>query len=461
MMYDEWEGTSWAGTEVQARAIDSFTDHPGLTEQLMRIQGLTPRPWRPASLSEALGVPAIFGAVTLISKTIGSMAMRALRNEVELAPDDRPRVIVRPDPFRIPAEFYAGTGYNMASRGEAIWWTAKRDGDGNALSILNLPVEEITYTDNIRNPLRPTIEWRGVQLRNEDVRQIVFHRSSPFALRGLGPLQMCGAAISVAVESQEWAANFFADGSHAPLVIRSADDLADDPNDPDGLTEAERLAVSWAEKGNNRPRVVDPRIADIQQLAEPSQGAQMLDARQHEVGDVARMFSIPGALLEYAMGGSNLTYQTLATIYEDFLRRCLRPNYLAPIEQTMSDLIPRSTVAKFDTDALVLADIKTRADVYNILVPLGVMTLEQAQAKEGFAPGDTDNAPVPFSPPQAFPDRLPIQPVLLARSAQEVRCSGTVVRRGNLSPCNRFLGELAGDYKIVCPKCGTVNASAA
>jgi len=437
--------------KIEARAIDSFVDSPGLTEQLLAVQGLLPRPWRAASLSEALGVPAILGAVTLISNTVGSLTMRALRNEVELPPDDRPKVIVRPDPFRAPYLFYRGTAYNMATRGEAWWWIARRDGDGNALSVLNLNPAEITVTENPRNLLRPEIRWRNVVMPNEDMRQIPY-LLEPGSLRGVGPLQIAQAAISIAVESQEWAANFYADGGIPPLVAFSNEDFSDDPNDPDGLTEAERFAGEWNSKGNNRIRVV-PRSAlepdGLKQFDYNPNGAQMLEARNWQVGDVARMFSMPGTLIEYAIQGSSLTYQTLPSQYDDFLRRCLRPNFLTPIEQTMSDLLPRSTVSRFDTDALTLQDPKTRYETYQIGITAGILTAEDAQAKEGIVPGDNDNAPVPFSPPKAIPEVLPIQQ---ARSG-EVRCDGKRMLKGLIKPCNAKLAEEA-PFIGRCWRCG-------
>jgi HK97 family phage portal protein len=430
----------------QARAIDSFTDYPGLTEQLLRIQGLSPRPWKAAGLRDALGVPAIAGATTLIAKTIGSMTMRALKNEVEIPPEDRPRLIIRPDPFRTANLFYFQTGWNIATRGEAWWWVAKRDADGNAISIINVDPAQVMVAENTQNLLRPTITWRNVEMRNEDMVHIPYILDAS-SLRGIGPLQLCQAAISVTVEAQEWAANFYADGgvTMAP-VIHSAEILGDDPSDPDAETEAERFADAWSAKGNNRPRVVDPRVESIDFPTFNSSGAQMLDARMYQNGEAARMFNIPGTLLEYAMSGSSLTYQNLSTVYEDFLRRCLRPNYLAPIEAAMSDLIPRALVARFDTDNLTLADTKTRYEAYQIGITTGILTVEQAQAFEGIQPGDTDNAPVPFSPPQAIPDALPIQ----GRSA-EIRCL----------KCNRLLAEVASaPYRFTCPKCKTVNEMA-
>jgi HK97 family phage portal protein len=432
---------------LEQRAIDSFVDHPGLTEQLLAVQGLTPRPWRVAGLREALGVPAIFGAVTLISNIVGSLTMRALRNEIELPPAERPRVIVRPDPFRIPREFYRQTAYNMATRGEAWWWIGARDTDGNALSVLNIPPSEVTVEENPKDLRYPIIKWRGKTMQNEDVRQIVYQQE-PGILRGVGPLQLCQAAISVAVEAQEWAANYYAEGGLPSVVIHSKVQLT--------AEDAAALKAQWVQSGNNTPKVVDDQIGDIDDHQQNTEAAQMLTAREYQNGDVARMFGIPGTLLDYAVSGSSIVYQNVGQEFDNFLRRCLAPNYLIPIEQTMSDLLPRSTVARFDVDRLVMADIKTRYDVYSVGIPIGVITSEEARQFEGRQPGDTDNAAVPFSPPQAVPNALPIQ--TRSEKYPELRCGGT----WNGAVCGRLLNEEAPPGTVArCPRCKARNVSTA
>jgi HK97 family phage portal protein len=399
---------------------------------------LTDRPWRAAGLREALGVPAIFGAVTLISNVVGSLTMRALRNEIEIPPDDRPRVIVRPDPFTIPREFYRQTAYNMATRGEAWWWIAARDIDGNAISVLNVNPAEVTVTRDERDLRYPIIEWAGRRMPNADMRQLVYQRDSG-GLRGYGPLQICGAAISVAVEAQEWAANFYAGGGNPPIVIKSAVRLTED--------EATALKTQWMAGDNNTPKVVDDAIESVERARPGHRRCADDDGARLSERRVARMFGMPASLLDYASSGSSLTYQNVGMRFDDFLRRCLRPNYLVPIEQTMSDLLPRATVARFDADVLVLADIKTRYDTYGVGIDKQIISAEEARAFEGLAPGDTDNAPVPFSPPQAIPTALPIQ--TRSEELRDFRCSS----------CGRLLGRVSGKAEIKCPRCSTVVAA--
>jgi hypothetical protein len=71
---------------------------PSWGQQMAALRRAGIGPWRTATIEQALGVPAIFGAVNLIANTTGSMSMEAMRNEVAVPPQDRPRLIVRPDP---------------------------------------------------------------------------------------------------------------------------------------------------------------------------------------------------------------------------------------------------------------------------------------------------------------------------------------------------------------------------
>lgn len=437
---------------MQERSILFETNVLPLDDQistLRRRRAGAIKPWRTPSIREALGVPAIFRSVALISNTCGSLTLKALRKGVLIDDAERPQIIIRPDPNRTPRAFFRDTVYSLATRGEAWWWIAKRDFDGNASALVVIPANEIIVEPNETNRIRPVIRWGNRTMPNADMRQITYLQE-PGELRGFGPLQICGAAVSVAVESQEWAANFYADGAHAPIIIRSAVELGDDPDAPDGLTEAERLSDDWNAKGNNRPRVIDPRIEAVDQLDYNESGAQMLDSRNFQVGEAVRMLGVPGSLLAYATAGSSLTYQNVGQELDKLTRTVLLPDYLEPIEQEMSDLLTRSTVSRFNVDGLTRADIKTRWDVYEVATK--VVGVEEAAAwarrVEGFEPGDIENAPVPFSPPQAVPTLIPQNRSLPLM--RDVHCDG----------CGRLAGRFAGAAEVKCSRCGQIVTAA-
>lgn len=446
--------------QPEARTVNDA--YPDLEQRIAALRG-SARPWRPASVQDALGVPAIFRAASLIANLTGSLTMKGMRNEVELLPADRPLLIVRPDPNRTPRDFFRDTAWNLATYGEAWWYVSDRDRDGLARSLYNIPnPSEVNVHPDPRDPIRPIIEWRGLTtktgtLRREDLRQLTFlpDRSG---LRGVGPLQVCGAAASVSVEAQEWAANFYAVGGYPNILIKSSSPLgggddgwSNEDQDAAGIvSEAERLKMDWVSTAPNTPKVIDPEIEDVKLLEVPVAAAQMLDARNHQNGEAARMFGMPGSLLEYQQAGSSLTYQNLEGEFTKLVRGCLRPGYLEPIEQAMTDLLTRSTVARFDTEVIEAPDVKTRYEVYGLGISNGIITPEIAQSKEGYLPGDVENAPVPqplFRPPV---------PVVRVDEPREVRCDGrrTFRRSGvtRLGPCNALLSE-TGPFVGTCRKC--------
>ena len=198
------------------------------------------------------------------------------------------------------------------------------------------------------------------------------------------------------------------------------------------------------------PQVTSGPIDATNMDANP-QGAQMLDAREYQVGDAARLFGIPGRLMEYSTAGTSLTYQNLSEVWADFVRGCLAPNYLEPIEQALSDLLPRATVARFHRDVLLQSDIKTRFDVYGTAIDKGILTPEQVQVLEGYLPGDIENASVPPAPPAAIP--APIQ----KRSAESIRCDGMMVKGKRVATCNKLLPPFTGSW--TCERCGKTHES--
>jgi HK97 family phage portal protein len=423
----------------QSRSLEPFES---FDQQLAAIRRAheTARPWRVASVPEALGVPAILGAVSLIADTVGTMSMEAFRRGAKLSdPDQVPRIIQRPNPFSTPRVFFRDTAFYLATRGEAWWWIAARDPiDGTPLSLYPIPPWEITVELNDRDRLRPTLRWQNAVMRNEDMRQITY---MPGALgRGVGPLQIAQVAASVAVESETWAANFYSGA--IPSLIGTTDlDLGED--------DLKALDRQWVEKPGNLPRWLTLGMTVTESPFNPEK-AQLTATREHNVGNVARMYNMPGSLIEYNMPGASLRYQNDEQIWTDFQRRCLSPHYLEPIEQEMSDLLTRSTVARFNLDQLLRSDPKTRAEYYEKVVPLGIMPVEEAQRREGFIPGAVDYAPVPAATPQATPAQLPFAG-LAARSLDlaPVRCSK-----------RHLLAELAAPpYRFTCPRCKEVVAA--
>lgn len=348
---------------LQTRSIDSFTDYPGLEAQLLAIQGLRAG-LSPPSIREAMAVPAVFRAVSMISNLIGSLSLQAWRNGTLLT--DRvqiPRLVTRPGVFSTPRDFYRDTAYSLATRGEYIWWVVDRDDEGLATGLLLLPPQEVTVSWDEKLPgLVREYNWRNKSIPTDDIEHGFFLRDLG-GLRGFGPLQLCGAALSVAVEANEWAERFFRRGGVPSTVLQTDANL----NGADAL----RLVDMWLSRESNEVRVAAGGLTAHPFMVNPEQ-AQLLGARQQSATDVATAFGMDADLLNAAVSGSSLTYQNVGQRFDNFIRSTLAPNYLEPIEHGISERLTRTTVARFDLSGLRRADIKTQADVYSVLIAAGL-----------------------------------------------------------------------------------------
>jgi HK97 family phage portal protein len=431
----------------QREDFQTLTSFPDLDTQAARVWARTaaPRAWKRASIPEALGVPSILSAVSLISSTVGRLSLEAYQNGAQVTdPAKTPRLIVRPNPRSTPREFFMLTAFYHATRGEFWWWVAHRDADGNPDALYPVPPWEVTVRPNPNDRLSPfiTVPWLNGTVPNQDMRHQIYlpDPRDPAGIRGVGPLQLAGAAVSVAVEADAWAGNFFS-GS-LPSIVGTTDNEYDE-------TELKAFDKQWSEKANNLPRWLTGGMT----LTEPPynpQKAQLSETRQLQVGEVARMFVMPGPLLEYQMSGQSLTYRNESDIWTDFQQRCLTPLYLEPMEQEISDLLVRSFTARFSTWELTKADIKTRYEVYESgVVKSGVLSREEARRMEGLAPGDVNFAPVPLSPPSTV---VPFRAASLSQ-VNGVRCTNP--------GCGKRLADSAGPgWSTTCPRCRTVNAIA-
>lgn len=368
------------------RSAEPYEEYPGFDSQLHAVawNALRQRPWAIPSIREALAVPAILRAVTLLSTVAGSLPIQAYRNSQLMT--DPPSIVRRPDPHTTRRAFVRDTVWNMATRGEAFWYVSARDPDLKAAALMNVPPREVNVEWDERK-VRRIYTWRDREMAPGQMRHLTYAREEG-GLRGVGPLQLCGAAISAAIEATEWAAGFFAEGGVPSVNLHSAVDLSEE--------EADALRDRWLQNAGNTARVTSGPL-ELREVQASLKDSQLLEARMAGNGDAATMFGIPAHLLAYSMRGSSLTYQNLDMVAVELVRFSLGPGYLEPIEDELTDLMTRSTTAQFWVNGLQRADPRTRWETYEKAV--AVLGPEEgaayAREQEGITAGNPNVEPVP------------------------------------------------------------------
>lgn len=360
--------------DLKQRAdLDIANTYPDIDYQLYQRQNSRTVPWTP-TVRDALGVPAIWRAVSLIATTVGSFQLKEYVNQQEV---DASPFVRRPCRAWTPSDLFRDMSSYMASRGEAIALITARDFTGLASDIrLVAPYLMQSEWDGLDHDWTFTDRnGRQQSIARENVIHITLMRDESTG-RGIGPLQRCGVALNVAVEADRWASRFYVGG--VPSVFL-------DSENPINKEEADKVKEQWLTDPPNVPKVGHGFTPSTLQVN--PEVAQLVQSRMHSRGDAAVAFGIPGKLLEYSAGGSSLTYQNVGDLATELVRLTLAPQYLEPIEQHFSDLLPRGHEVRFDVEGFQRADARTRFEVYASGIENGIFTPEYAAQQEGILCG--------------------------------------------------------------------------
>jgi HK97 family phage portal protein len=381
--------------ELQERsaALDPSTDYPDIDAQLYDRQRASAGQLLP-SIREALGIPAVNRAVTMLSTIAATLDLDAFRAGELIDPD--PQLVQRPCKAMTPGRFTRDSVFYMATRGETIWLVTDRYAEDGSPASLYPVVPEAMQSDfdGISHVWkRTTTDGKQIPYDPRDVIHITLLTPDPITGRGLGPMQLCGAALNVAIEADRWAARYFSGGGMPSVFLSATGILAGD--------EPQKIKDQWLHDPPNMPKVAS-NITPTVLNSNPEQ-AQLVGSRAHSRGDVALMFGISGRLLEAPVAGTALSYTNVGDLATELVRLTLAPYYLEQIEQAFSDLLPRGTEARYDVEGFQRADAKTRWQIYEIASKLGVIDEQGIADREMIELPAKPAQPAPVALPQALP----------------------------------------------------------
>jgi HK97 family phage portal protein len=391
------------GIFKQALGLETLAEQPPVVGDYSA--NVTP-PSRSASqtltVDRALGLPAAYRAIQLIAGMGSQLAINSWRGTSKVNPT--PALIRRPDPWRPRSSFIERYLVNAAV-------------DGNNF-LLKIRVDNVVSGVELLNPLTTFVRWeRGVKYydtsrwvggawktvtyTDADVLHVWGGLEVPGHARGLGPIAANRYALTGHIDLREYAAGWFAK-SDVPSGLLSSDQKLDP-----AMAAAYKDAWLNPKDANGNPitgptvRVLGQGLSYDPVILKPSD-AQWLEAQNASVLDIARIFGIPADYLEAAVDGSSLTYANLEMIDARFLRTTLFPVYLRKLEDALTELLPNGQEARFDTEALLRPDAKTRAEIDQIYLNAGVRRAEEIRDREGWA-GPAPEKPKPAPQQQETP----------------------------------------------------------
>jgi HK97 family phage portal protein len=328
-----------------------------------------------ASVSQttALRHPAVYRAVSLIAGTVGQLPLKVYRrlpNDDKVAePGHRLYSMLHDSPNRemTAQDFREALQADLCLYGNAFAQIL-RDNQGRVTSLWPLAAASMEITRNAALELvyqYQTTDGRFEFIHSAIRPEILHLRSfSEDGIVGRSPIQVAREAIGGALSADEYGFRFFGNGA-APMGVLTG---------PKGarLTEQahQRLKNSWnaAHGGGVANSHKVALLEDGWQwspISVANRDSQWLEARQHGVLDVARIFGVPPWMLfdmEKSANYSNVEQQGI-----DWLREVggwLRRWEMQINKDLLSARSSRTHFVKFTIEGLLRGDIQTRYQAY-------------------------------------------------------------------------------------------------
>lgn len=318
------------------------------------------------SRSDALRVPEIKRSRDLIASTIAAAGIYLEdRNGVR---DESLSFIKQPDPTLIRSTMIAATVSDLFFDGVSVWHIDSRYVQtGKPFTASRVPADQVQITTDSMNRISEV--WiMGAQVPVADC--IIFRHSCEGILTTGRDTILTSLSIEGAIRS----------AMNLPLptlnVSYSGVKLTNEQTD--------ELMAYYDSVIRERSTVFTDKDVKLEPIGWNPEQLALAALRQAQATAVSRLTGVPAWYLS-AESGTSMTYSNNTMARQDLYSLALMP-YIRTIEETLSQntITAQGSEVHFDFSDFLQADPKARADIYNTLIPLGVMTVQEARVMEGF-----------------------------------------------------------------------------
>ena len=319
------------------------------------------------SRAQAMQVPAVARARNIMCATIGSLPLE-VRRESNNSKVATPPFIRQPDPRMTGQSVYTFLAEDILFTGQGYLRILELGADGRPLSAEWISVSRVTRTLDAAGHNVQYYSVDGNRIPDTGLGSLI-----PFTGYDEGLLVRAGTTILTAL-ALEKAVKRFADEPTPNVVLKS--------NLPMPAERVTALLNSWKEARQTRGTAFVNDTIDFQSIGFSPEQLTLNQARQYMASEIARACNLP----EYYVGGNaggSMTYSNVTAERRSLIDLSLKP-LMTCITQRMSenDITPRGSIVKFDLEEFYSPSAIERADIYQKLIPLGVMTIEEARERE-------------------------------------------------------------------------------
>ena len=359
-----------------------ITNFPGIERpgsNLLQVYGLGDVELPTVTIDAALTVPAVWAAVSFLSRTLAALPLHAYR-ETRKGPKRIKggiETIVHSAPneewtsFKLRQHFWQ----QVFTGGRGLKWIDRTSSSIHAL----WPVDP-TKVQIKRTPRgKTTYEVNSKTYKANEVIDV------PFMLKADGlchysPLVHCAETIQISLAMRKYGAKFFAGGGVPPLGL-----YGPLPVGPEAMKRAMndvQRAIDAA-RNSSVPIVQLPPGYELKPIGFDPEKGQMTDARRFEVEEIARIFNLPPVFLQ------DLTHGTFSNVEQQDLQlvKHVIAHWAEALEQEINLKFGQSGVfVEHNLDGLMRGDLLSRMQAHGQAVQNAIRTPNEVRALENLPP---------------------------------------------------------------------------
>ena len=329
---------------------------------------LLPPRERYTSPDAVLGVSAVFRAVQVLTTATEQLSLDSYKGGLPL--DVQPSLMRKPSATITRSQWLAEAAMSLALNGN-LFLRKTKGADG--YSVIDLEILPPNLVAVYQHPLtnRLTYAYDGREYTTADIEHVKF-LPVPGRLRGLGPIDAAAIELRGHLDLRDYSSGWYQNNTQPAGILTTDQQLTGEM--------AEQYKQRWISTNDGGIRVLGQGLSYSPLMLTP-EAAQFVEVRKMSVTDVGRLLGIPASLMLAAIDGSSDTYSNVEQEWISFTRFTLMA-YLRPIEEALSDILPNGQTARFNLDALLRTDTKTRFEAYEIGLRAGFLTVDEVRSTE-------------------------------------------------------------------------------
>lgn len=359
----------------ESRAITA-DDVISMINDRRRRGGLSGQP--SVTTESAMRLSAVWACIRLLAGVGSTLPLDTYRTVNDLSVEvRRPALFDRPSPgLNLPTWLYQ-VWASLLTDGNAYGLATSFAPNGYPTTVELLDPSLVTWRPDVDAGWVATIENNPVNLWPNGPLWHVPLFAMPGRPYGQSPVQNAKQAISAGLAAESFGSQFFTAGGTPNAILYSETELSQEQ------AQGIKAAFTSATAMNREPAVMGAGLR-YERIQVTPEEAQFLDTQRFTVEQIARIYGVFPEMIGGATSGSNVTYANREQRAADWLTFGLMP-YLIPIEEALSSLVPRPQRVRFNTDALLRSDTKTRYEAHAIGLSSGFLTVDEVRKLEDLA----------------------------------------------------------------------------